>query len=116
MNKRDYIWVALRIFGIYLLVQAVIAIPSLFSSSYMFYASWERCGLPSSTDSNIQMFDTIAKQARTAAGSLVLASLCQVILFSAAGYYLTRKGKWVFNMICPPEVESTKQADMPPQG
>ena len=29
MSKQDWIWVAIRIFGIYLLVMAVIAIPKI---------------------------------------------------------------------------------------
>ena len=40
MTKHDWIWVAIRIFGIYLLVLAIIAIPSLISSMVGFYQTY----------------------------------------------------------------------------
>jgi len=106
MNKRDYIWVAIRIFGIYLLVRAVIAIPQLLSSSYQAYACWELRGRPVSADANAQLFQELGNQMLNTTASQALASLCQVLLFGLAGYYLIRGGKWLFNIICPPEVES----------
>jgi hypothetical protein len=35
MDKEDWIWVALGIFGIYLIVLAIIALPRFFSSTYV---------------------------------------------------------------------------------
>jgi hypothetical protein len=41
MEKRDWIWVTIRVFGIYLLVRAVVALPQLMSSSLMTYYLWD---------------------------------------------------------------------------
>ena len=46
MEKRDYIWVAIRIFGIYLLVQALFSLLTLAYASLQVY----QCGMDVSTE------------------------------------------------------------------
>ena len=40
MNREGVIWIAIRVFGVYLLVCGALEVPRLFSSSYGVYWSW----------------------------------------------------------------------------
>ena len=99
MNKEDWIWVAIRIFGIYLIILSITNIPELIANwcrvspftpvkSTFYLSSGEECQL-------------MADRMRTIAISNLVASIARVIFFSAMGIYLIKGGKLLFNIIMP---------------
>ena len=100
MKKRDWIWVAIRIFGIYLLVLAVIALPKIVGASMVLWMATGRYGffdLESMSDARKLLFDTGLKD--------LCVSLTTFVLFTAIGIYMVRGGGWLFRLICPPDPE-----------
>jgi hypothetical protein len=105
MNKRDCIWTAIRVFGIYLLVRAIIVIPHFLSSLYQTYVFWDMRHPSIIQNDNItmQMLQEMMKKIPASTASQACTALFQIILFSIVGIYMIRGGKWLFNIICPPE-------------
>jgi hypothetical protein len=96
MEKRDYIWVAIRIFGIYLLVNATMAIPAVASALLQIY----------NTGDILLLTDDMAylrSQVRAAALTTLLQSVLGVVIYGIVGMYLAFRGKLVYRWICPPE-------------
>jgi hypothetical protein len=100
VSKRDYIWVAIRIFGLYLLVHAVAAVPSIISSSLLLHSAWTSPAL-SPSDPFHGLHESLGK---TAASQLEN-SVGQFVLFTVIGLYLVYGGGRLFRLICPPEDE-----------
>lgn len=99
MGRNDWIWVAIRIFGIYMLVLAAIAIPELISSALITHNLWDRphigAMLPADKTDPERLWNTMRHTSLAA----LLASLVRVIFYSALGYYLLRKGNFLFKVI-----------------
>lgn len=99
MEKRDWIWVAIRVFGIFLLVRAVIAIPDLLSSFYQVGTQWwsmRFVPLDSGTA------DIYARRLMLTQSSVQLVrSLSLVVICGWAGRYLVRDGGLIFRWIFP---------------
>ena len=100
MNRNEWIWVAIRVFGIYLLVLAVTAIPDLISgalSSYMYWsARTSSIGLEGKDWAAV---NTITERASSSLAISFVSGLVRMILFSITGYYLLRKGNLLFELI-----------------
>lgn len=97
MNKRDWIWVAIRIFGIYLLVEAILALASAAGAVVVLYQHFI-IGYPSNAD---------AERALSGINQNMLAqlitSLCRLLVDGAAGLYFIKGAKFIFKLVCPPD-------------
>jgi hypothetical protein len=98
LSKHDWIWVAIRDFGLYLLVRAVIAIPNVIVAFMMWHLA-PHLSLP---DADQRFRDASEMVTRGAWVELASASV-QFILFAFIGIYLVRGGGWVFRIVCPPD-------------
>ena len=88
MSKSEWIWVAIRIFGIYLLVLAIISIPEAIGAVYAHLHLADAAGRSSD-------FASMADSFRKAAVSKGITALSQLILFSIAAYYFICRGKLI---------------------
>lgn len=100
MSKRDWIWVAIRIFGLYLLIHAVTALPSIISQALLVRFSLT---FPAS-DMKDPLSGIYDRLGRTAISSLA-GAIAQFVLYTVIGLYLVRGGKWLHRIVCPPEDE-----------
>jgi len=91
MTKDEWIWVAIRIFGIYLLVLAVIAIPEAIGNVYAYI----KMSFTIQDSSDLPKLAISLKEAAIAKGSTAVA---QFILFSMVSYYFLRHGKLIHKM------------------
>lgn len=91
MNREDYIWAAIRIFGIYMVVLGIVALPGIFSSVFSLTQYQTSGGI-----------ETMAQLTQHARG-LVLTNLANRILsaliYGFAGYYFLARGTLVFKLI-----------------
>ncbi len=90
MERRDYIWVAIRVFGIYLLIEMVTVIPLMVS------AALQTCQYREPTEA-------LLTHLRAATVSHLVQTSLQVLLYGLVGTYLTFGGTRLFHWICPPE-------------
>lgn len=100
MNRNEWIWVAIRIFGIYLLVLAITAIPDLIYgavSSYMYWSAQKSSAGFEGKD--WAAINTIMQQSSATLAFSFVSGLARVILYSVIGYYLLRKGNFLFKVI-----------------
>ncbi|WP_409523681.1 hypothetical protein [Nitrincola sp. MINF-07-Sa-05] len=91
MKKSDWIWVSIRIFGIYLLVLAIISIPDAIGIIY---------GLVNMADaanssSELASFVNSLYEAALIKGATTMS---QLAIFSVAAYYFLRHGKLIHKM------------------
>lgn len=107
MEKRDYIWVAIHIFGIYLLVQALFSLLAVAGASLELY---ER-GVNIPWD---QSLAGIYHQIRAGAMATLLHSLMAVLVYGVVGGYMTFRGKFLFRWICPPDEPRSHETPLPP--
>jgi len=91
MTKDEWIWVAIRIFGIYLLVLAVIAIPEAIGNVYAYI----KMSFTIQDSNELTKLATSFKEAAIAKGSTAVA---QFILFSIVSYYFLRHGKLIHKL------------------
>ena len=91
MTKDEWIWVAIRIFGIYLLVLAVISIPEAIGH---IYASLKI----SAASGEISEYAKMAVSFRDAAMAKGVTAVAQLLLFSSFSYYLLRHGKLIHKL------------------
>jgi|WetSurMetagenome_2_1015567.scaffolds.fasta_scaffold549230_1 hypothetical protein len=104
MGKQDYVWAATKIFGIYLIILAIIAIPGLIGYGI------QMGGFDTKTEVIIQQdqiakgsnaidFKNVAEEMRLNAISMFIPNLSKVILFSIIGFYFFCSGKLIFKLI-----------------
>ena len=91
MNKSEWIWVAIRIFGIYLMVLAIIAVPDAIGNVY---------GLMHMADAVQKTgdFATMASSLQKAAMAKGTTAMAQIVIFSIASFYFLRHGKAIHNL------------------
>ena len=97
MTKRDWIWVAIRVVGLYLLVQAIMAIPLLLSAAVGAYTIWD---LPAGTDG-----DHTRRTLMATMGAQLMSSFSRLVICGILGINLVRGGAWLFEMIYPPDTD-----------
>ena len=110
MNKEDYVWVGIRLFGVYLLVLVVINLPGLISSGYSAYSAITLSRMSRSMGDKTQasktdapeVFERLERNAVVAQTSDCLMHVCRIILFTLAGLYMTCRGQMVFNLVSAP--------------
>lgn len=98
MEKSDYVWVGIRIFGIFLLIQAVLALPNLFTSSLEIYTNWIK--VPDTTDP----LNTMRSYLFSTGLNALVGAITRVLIYGLVGLYLTRSGRILFRWIFPPAV------------
>ena len=117
MSKEDWIWVAIRIFGIYLLVLAITAAPSLFSDAFSTYARWRLWGTAQRLTESLAQSVPDKKEAASPLVELgsesfinslskCVGTLLRVILLGAVGIYVIRSGRLIRRWVFPPEQPS----------
>jgi hypothetical protein len=106
MTKHDWIWVAIRVFGIYLLVQAIIAIPSLISSAFGVYQFYD-FGAHGTTD-----LDHVSRLLHRELGTQLVSSLSRLIICGGAGFYFIKGGTFLFRLICQPDTHDTDKHEV----
>ncbi|TNF33452.1 MAG: hypothetical protein EP312_09200 [Gammaproteobacteria bacterium] len=88
MNKSEWIWTAIRISGIFLVVMAIVAIPELISSTYNAVAFGNQAET-SSGDPLMMQFNALAK----AHSTMAVNACARIVLFSGFGFYFLKHGK-----------------------
>ena len=91
MTKDEWIWVAIRIFGIYLLVLALIAIPDVIGN---FYAASQLTEFSQSDD----ILAASAKSLKGASITKGFTALMKLFIFSIVGFYFIRHGKFLHRL------------------
>ncbi len=89
MNKEEWIWVAIRIFGIYLIVLAIINIPEAISNIYLMSNLSMDDGTVHGTKETIEFVRSMAQ----AAESKAISSTLKFIIFTVIGIYFLRGGR-----------------------
>lgn len=130
MTKQDWIWVAIRIFGIYLLVLAVTTVPRVVSSCLSAYTHYRlRVHFQAhdtgrgpgeghegkAPDTFTQLRRTtreLAERQAVSALNQLASSVVQLALFGAIGVYLIRSGCLVFRWVFPPT--AADEGEQPP--
>ena len=97
MKREDYIWVAIRVFGIYLLVRAVMTVPMLISTGYSTWALHVVINAELETETS-PMYSFARRIALTQVSTLI-SSAIKTVLFVLAGVYLLKRGVLVFNLV-----------------
>ena len=97
MNKEEYIWVALRIFGLFLIVMAILAIPdaiAVFYQSSIFY-SFSVGELSEAANDSEKLGMKIFEAQRIKS----ISSLLKVIIYGLFGVYFLRGGRAIHKLI-----------------
>ncbi len=106
MSKQDWIWVAIRIFGIYLLVMAITAVPAFVSSFIVLCHTWGSEGWLSMVAGEGEAARTLARMVEgIAVTSFANCAnyFLQVVLLGGIGLYFIRSGKLIFRWVFPPD-------------
>jgi len=98
MNKEEWIWVAIRIFGIFLLVMAILSIPRAIASIH--YASIFQSFSGSEVASATNGTEKFAIKIFDAQRSHSIRSILEVIVYGLFGFYFMRGGKAIHKIIC----------------
>ncbi len=99
MQKSDWIWLAIRVFGLYMLVLAIIA---LGESLYASVGAWLFA------DSSSEGLREWGEQLRP----LFARGVFSFVAYGVTGFYLVRKGVWLHRMLLRPDDLSRS---VPPQ-
>lgn len=98
MTREDYIWVAMRIFGIYLLVLAVTNLPGFITGLYFVSTIWNNVdplrdgvGMESAVMLNQVVVKTFANRS--------INSILKALTFSVAGWYMLCRGGFLFSLV-----------------
>lgn len=88
MTKDEWIWVAIRIFGIFLLVLAIMAIPKAAGAIYGYVYL-------SAAVENSNELQTVISATQKAAMASGIRALTSVLLYFPLSYYFIKHGKWL---------------------
>lgn len=99
MDKEEWLWVAIRVFGLYLLVLAIMAIPDAISG---IYAGGIYRHLVSVTEAGRGSSQTaqLFHEMRQAQAALSIKSILQVVIYLLFGLYFVRGGKILHRVLC----------------
>jgi hypothetical protein len=139
MSKEDWIWVALRIFGIYLIVLATISIPEIVNSGIMCRSLWhihqvhdQRLDVSPSKMSEIigkdgksmtrkdisaisklseinVVYNDLLGNVIESSFATLISNSVKFVLFLACGLYLLRGGRFIFNLVKPDVPQIVKE-------
>ena len=92
MTREDYIRVAIRVLGIYLLVMAVITAPTLVWSGY---ATWASRHVPLAEGAGMR-WDALLQRNNS---MVFIGAGARFLAFFLTGLYLVRNGRFVFRLV-----------------
>jgi len=105
MTKEDWIWVAIRIFGIFLIVKAITALPDVVGGVAQ-ASQWRSLGdsrcYRGDLSEEFRVFDELRSTAFTVMVSRLMKAVARVALFAVCGVYFLRGGRLIFRLIRPP--------------
>ena len=96
MDRQQISWLAVRAFGLYLLIQAIMLVPDLLAG---LYATRAYSNLISSMGSDNNNLASTARAATSMYRTLLFGPLLKFVLFSSAGIYLLRRGRFVMRLL-----------------
>ena len=96
MNKQDYLWCGIRIFGVYLLVLAIIELPQFIISIYVFY---DIDTFPGGSGSPSFGYEDALNASRIAIVSGAMKTFASFVIYVLSALYFLRYGKLIFRMI-----------------
>ena len=102
MSKDDWIWVAVRIFGIYLIVLAITSVPPLVMNAYTLFqndVSKVDALVDQDISSGVDTVDKIHDLIFQATAASLTNNIVRVVLFCLIGFYFLRHGKLFFRLI-----------------
>ena len=126
MTKEDWIWIAIRIFGIYLIVLAIISIPGVINSGFMTISLWDIHRAQDSRFSEMSMrsgndgksitgqdvssgleklhdikdiYTDLSSNMFESNLASFISNIAKFILFLSCGVYFLRSGMFVFKLI-----------------
>jgi hypothetical protein len=113
MSKEDWIWVAIRIFGIYLVVLTITAIPRFVSTSLNLYynQSYKKAVITDyGAEGNVTKDNEVGDMMRTVYTTSVTTfagCIVKLVLFASLGVYFLKGGKLIFRLVCPPNLKES---------
>jgi hypothetical protein len=97
LTKRDLLWVAIRVFGVYLLVEAFMAIPT--AGIGLFYIALTSIIHPDAP--------SLVREASAEKGvSYLSTAVLQIAAYGAGGFYLLTRGDWLLRLAGADRAES----------
>ena len=96
MDRQQISWLAVRAFGLYLLIQAIMLVPDLLAG---LYATRAYSNLISSMGSDNNNLASTARAATSMYRTLLFGPLLKFVLFSSVGIYLLRRGRFVMRLL-----------------
>ena len=98
MTREDYIWVGIRIFGIYMLVLAITNLPGFITGLYYVSRTWSREVAPNGGSeilSAVQMNQIL----HTSHAKLAITRILRALIFTGAAWYLLCRGSCLFSLV-----------------
>jgi hypothetical protein len=95
MNRQQVIWLIVRAFGLYLLVQVFMVVPNLLADLYAARAYSNFVSSLSPESEYLSGFQKVASVYRTA----IFATTMKILLFSVMGMYLLRGGGFLVRLL-----------------
>lgn len=108
MDRNSWIWVAIRVFGIFMLVMAALALPDLMNHGFNAWLMRDASLFAGSPTE--KMGNTLARASFGAA----ITSLFKVVFYLLVSWYLLRKGNFLFKLIShqpPPETSAPQRQE-----
>lgn len=87
INKSEWIWTAIRISGIFLVVMAIVAIPEAIAGVYNTVAFGNQAD--TSSGEMLMQFNVLAE----AHSTMAVNACARIVLFSGFGFYFLKHGK-----------------------
>ncbi len=99
MSKQDWLWVAIRIFGIYLLVMAVAHISAALASAWSVWFFWDLLSGPPLEAGELTKSMGVMMKSQV---SVLIGNVLYVIICGLAGLYMVVRGQFLFRLVNPP--------------
>ena len=96
MDRQQTSWLIVRAFGLYLVVQAFILLPELLAG---FFAARYYSNLMSSLGSESGTGGSFSRVATSMYRGLAVAPLLRIVLYSAVGIYMLRRGQFLVRLL-----------------
>ena len=96
MNKKEWIWIVIRIFGLLLLTLAVVAIPEVITGAYSVSLYYEYSNLDATIETPGY---EIAKKVLEAQIGQFIGAISKLLIYSVLGVYLTKNGKGLHSVL-----------------
>jgi len=108
MNKREVVWLIVRLIGVYLAYLAIVTVFTLVSSVYTFYshsADSPAGSPPPVTQQNVNdpkapvRSDPVSEKAKSEALRSILLYLFLTVLYGGGSFYLMTRGTLLFDLL-----------------